>query len=173
MTFLTLVYRLFTATMRFWRRLRRGMRAGDGGGLGSLADTAAVVDDLLDRSGDAPVVRLINALLLEAIRERASDIHIETQEKRLVVRLRIDGILRPVLEPKRALRPASGQPHQGDGAPRHRRKAPAPGRPGVAAGGPPRGRRAGVHHPLAVRRAGGLCAFWTATRPGWGWTAWA
>jgi general secretion pathway protein E len=82
-----------------------GDAAGDGGGLGSLADTAAVVDDLLDRSGDAPVVRLINALLLEAIRERASDIHIETQEKRLVVRLRIDGILRPVLEPKRALAP--------------------------------------------------------------------
>lgn len=82
-----------------------GDAAGEGGGLGSLADTAAVVDDLLDRSGDAPVVRLINALLLEAIRERASDIHIETEEKRLVVRLRVDGILRLVLEPKRALAP--------------------------------------------------------------------
>ncbi|MDQ1901654.1 ATPase, T2SS/T4P/T4SS family [Paracoccus sp. WLY502] len=79
--------------------------AGEGGGLGVLADRAAVVDDLLDHSGDAPVVRLINALLLEAIRERASDIHIETEEKRLVVRLRIDGILRPVLEPRRALAP--------------------------------------------------------------------
>lgn len=79
--------------------------AGDADGLASLADTAAVVDDLLDQSGDAPVVRLINALLLEAIRERASDIHIETQERRLAVRFRVDGILRPVLEPKRALAP--------------------------------------------------------------------
>ena len=79
--------------------------AGDDDDLTSLADTAAVVDDLLDQSGDAPVVRLINALLLEAIRENASDIHIETQEKRLVVRFRIDGILRQMVEPKRALAP--------------------------------------------------------------------
>ncbi|QDA36475.1 type II secretion system protein GspE [Paracoccus liaowanqingii] len=79
--------------------------AGDDDDLASLADTAAVVDDLLDQSGDAPVVRLINALLLEAIRENASDIHIETQEKRLVVRFRIDGILRQMVEPKRALAP--------------------------------------------------------------------
>ena len=70
-----------------------------------LADQVAVVDDLLDQSDDAPVVRLINALLLEAIKEKASDIHIETQERRLVVRFRIDGILRPMVEPKRALAP--------------------------------------------------------------------
>ena len=75
------------------------------GDLASLADSAAVVDDLLDQSDDSPVIRLINALLLEAIRERASDIHIETQEKRLVVRFRIDGALREVLSPRRALAP--------------------------------------------------------------------
>ncbi len=75
------------------------------GDLTSLADTAAVVDDLLDQSDDAPVVRLINALLLEAIRERASDIHIETLERRLVVRFRIDGVLRTMVEPKRSLAP--------------------------------------------------------------------
>ncbi|MEO6300014.1 MAG: ATPase, T2SS/T4P/T4SS family [Paracoccaceae bacterium] len=79
--------------------------AGADGDLASLADTAAVVDDLLDQSDDSPVIRLINALLLEAIRERASDIHIETQEKRLVVRFRIDGQLREVLSPRRALAP--------------------------------------------------------------------
>ncbi len=73
------------------------------GDLAALADSAAVVDDLLDQSDDSPVIRLINALLLEAIRERASDIHIETQEKRLVVRFRIDGELREVLSPRRAL----------------------------------------------------------------------
>ena len=79
--------------------------AGASGDLASLADSAAQVDDLLDQSEDAPVVRLINALLLEAIKEKASDIHIETQERKLIVRFRIDGILRPMVEPKRALAP--------------------------------------------------------------------
>lgn len=73
--------------------------------LASLAGSAAMVDDLLDQSDDAPVVRLINALVLEAIRENASDIHIETEERRLVVRFRVDGIMREVLTPRRALAP--------------------------------------------------------------------
>ena len=73
--------------------------------LAALADSAAQVDDLLDNRDDSPVIRLINALLMEAIREGASDVHIETQEKRLVVRFRIDGVLRDVLEPQRALAP--------------------------------------------------------------------
>ena len=73
--------------------------------LASLADTAASVDDLLAQNDDAPVVRLINALLLEAVREGASDVHIETEERRLLVRFRIDGVLREVISPKRALAP--------------------------------------------------------------------
>lgn len=73
--------------------------------LAALADSAAAVDDLLDQRDDAPVVRLINALLLEAVKEGASDIHIETLEKRLVVRFRIDGVLRDMIEPKRSLAP--------------------------------------------------------------------
>lgn len=76
-----------------------------GANLAALADSAAAVDDLLDQRNDAPVVRLINALLLEAIRENASDVHIEVEEKRLVVRFRIDGVMRDVLEPSRALAP--------------------------------------------------------------------
>lgn len=79
--------------------------AGAHGDLASLADNTAVVDDLLDQSEDAPVVRLINALLQEALKEGASDIHIETQERALKVRFRIDGILRDMVEPKRALAP--------------------------------------------------------------------
>lgn len=79
--------------------------AGASDDLASLADSAAVVDDLLDQSDDAPVIRLINALLLEAIRENASDIHIETQERRLSVRFRVDGVLRDMLQPRRALAP--------------------------------------------------------------------
>ncbi|APE42008.1 type II secretion system protein GspE [Sulfitobacter alexandrii] len=73
--------------------------------LATLADTAASVDDLLAQNDDAPVVRLINALLLEAVKEGASDIHIETEERRLLVRFRIDGVLREVIRPKRALAP--------------------------------------------------------------------
>ncbi|WP_226783110.1 type II secretion system ATPase GspE [Oceaniglobus trochenteri] len=74
-----------------------------GSDLTALANDAASVDDLLDQRDDAPVVRLINALLLEAVREKASDVHIETEENRLVVRFRCDGVLREVIEPKRAL----------------------------------------------------------------------
>ena len=73
--------------------------------LATLADSVASIDDLLDTRDDAPVIRLINALLLEAVREGASDVHIETQEKRLVVRFRIDGVLRDRVEPPRALAP--------------------------------------------------------------------
>jgi len=73
--------------------------------LASLADSAAEVDDLLDSREDSPVIRLINALLLQAIKEGASDIHIETQERRLIVRFRVDGVLREMIQPKRALAP--------------------------------------------------------------------
>ncbi|MGB3794922.1 MAG: ATPase, T2SS/T4P/T4SS family [Alteraurantiacibacter sp.] len=73
--------------------------------LTSLADSAAEVDDLLDNRDDSPVIRLINALLLQAIKEGASDIHVEVLERRLVVRFRIDGVLREIIEPKRALAP--------------------------------------------------------------------
>ncbi len=79
--------------------------AGDKIDLATLADSAAEVDDLLDTRDDSPVIRLINALLLQAIKEGASDIHIETQERRLIVRFRIDGVLRDMIEPKRALAP--------------------------------------------------------------------
>jgi len=73
--------------------------------LHALAESAASVDDLLDQNDSAPVVRLINALLLEAVKEGASDIHIEMEERRLVVRFRVDGVLREVIQPKRSLAP--------------------------------------------------------------------
>ena len=73
--------------------------------LAALADSAAAVDDLLDSRDDSPVIRLINALLLEAVKDGASDIHVETQEKRCVVRFRVDGVLRDMIEPARALAP--------------------------------------------------------------------
>lgn len=76
---------------------------GDEMDLASLADSVPETEDLLEQEGDAPIIRLINALLTEAIKENASDIHIETYEKRLVVRFRVDGVLREVVQPKRAL----------------------------------------------------------------------
>ena len=71
--------------------------------LASLADQMPQTEDLLEQQDDAPIIRLINAILGEAIKEGASDIHVETFEKRLVVRFRVDGVLREVLEPKREL----------------------------------------------------------------------
>ncbi|CDH44364.1 type II secretion system ATPase GspE [Candidatus Contendibacter odensensis] len=62
-------------------------------------------EDLLESADDAPIIRLINALLTEAIKENASDIHIETFENRLLVRFRVDGVLREALQPPRALGP--------------------------------------------------------------------
>jgi general secretion pathway protein E len=76
---------------------------GDDMDLASLADSVPETEDLLEQEGDAPIKRLINALLTEAVKEGASDIHVETYEKRLVVRFRIDGVLREVVQPKRAL----------------------------------------------------------------------
>ena len=79
--------------------------------LGEEIDLAALADgipdeaDLLEQEGDAPVIRLINALIAEALRENASDIHIETFETTVRVRFRIDGVLREVGTPKRALAP--------------------------------------------------------------------
>jgi general secretion pathway protein E len=71
--------------------------------LAALAEQVPETEDLLEQEDDAPIIRLINAILGEAIKENASDIHLETFEKRLVVRFRVDGILREVLEPKREL----------------------------------------------------------------------
>ena len=78
---------------------------GDEMDLASLADALPTTEDLLDQQDDAPIVRLINALLSEAIRESASDVHVETFEQELLVRFRVDGVLREVVRPKRQLAP--------------------------------------------------------------------
>ena len=61
--------------------------------------------DLLESDDDAPIIRFINAVLTEAIKESASDVHIETYENRLGIRFRIDGVMREVLQTRRALAP--------------------------------------------------------------------
>ena len=71
--------------------------------LASLADDIQESEDLLENEDDAPIIKLINAMLGEAIKLGASDIHVETFEKALIVRFRVDGILREVLRPNRRL----------------------------------------------------------------------
>jgi general secretion pathway protein E len=71
--------------------------------LAELTHNLPQATDLLESEDDAPIVRLINALLTQAVREGASDIHIEPFETRSVVRFRVDGILRDIIEPQRAL----------------------------------------------------------------------
>ncbi len=67
-------------------------------GLQQLLKTLPKTADLLESEDDAPIIRLINAMLSESIKLTASDIHIEPFEDKLVVRVRIDGILREMLE---------------------------------------------------------------------------
>ena len=74
--------------------------------LARLMQDLPPAEDLLDSGAQAPVIRMINALLLQALRERASDVHFEPYEARSVVRFRVDGVLRDVLEPPRALHAA-------------------------------------------------------------------
>ena len=76
------------------------------GDLARLLQELPPAEDLLDSGTQAPVIRMINALLLQALRERASDLHFEPYEARSVVRFRVDGVLRDVIEPPRALHAA-------------------------------------------------------------------
>jgi general secretion pathway protein E len=71
----------------------------------AVAQSLPEPEDLLESEDDAPIIRLINALLTQAIKEDASDIHIEPYEAKLVVRFRVDGVLREVLTPRRVLAP--------------------------------------------------------------------
>lgn len=73
--------------------------------LSQLIEDLPKTEDLLENQDDAPVIRLLNALFSQAIKEKASDIHIETFENEVSVRMRIDGVLRVVLEIQRALAP--------------------------------------------------------------------
>jgi general secretion pathway protein E len=70
---------------------------GMGSELDLLADGLPTAEDLLDTADDAPAIRLINGIIADAARNGVSDIHIEPYETGLVVRMRIDGVLRETL----------------------------------------------------------------------------
>ena len=68
-----------------------------------LLQDVPAIEDLLESSDDAPVIRMINALLTQSLREGASDIHIEPFEQTSVVRFRIDGALRDIVRPRKGI----------------------------------------------------------------------
>lgn len=72
--------------------------------LDQLAETIEP-EDLMESADDAPIIRLINAILSEAIKINASDIHIEAFENRMRVRFRVDGVLREILQPPKNIAP--------------------------------------------------------------------
>ncbi len=74
--------------------------------LSRMMQELPAVEDLLEMADDAPIIRLLNALLTQAAREGASDIHIEPYERHSSVRFRVDGTLREVVQPHRALHAA-------------------------------------------------------------------
>ena len=74
--------------------------------LSRMMQELPAVEDLLESAGDAPIIRMLNALLTQAVRDGASDIHIEPYERHSSVRFRVDGSLREVVQPNRALHAA-------------------------------------------------------------------
>ena len=123
----------------------------DEAGADLLADPAS---GELDAGEEASVIKLVNDLLLEAIRERATDIHIEPYEDELTIRYRIDGVL------SEAGVPADGEPvperdrepPQDHGGPEHRREAEAAGRTDLASAQGAGVRPPRLGHPDGLRR---------------------
>ena len=73
--------------------------------LSQVAQELQEPSDLLESDDDAPIIRFINAVLTEAVKDNASDVHIEPYENRLGVRFRVDGVMREILETRRRLAP--------------------------------------------------------------------
>jgi general secretion pathway protein E len=73
--------------------------------LAHLAQDLPEPSDLLESDDQAPIIKLINAILTQAVKDNASDIHIEPFENRLVVRFRVDGVLREVIQSRRGVAP--------------------------------------------------------------------
>lgn len=74
-----------------------------GDNLDRLAGELDEPQDLLDATDEAPIIRLVNSVLFQAVKQRASDIHFESFERGLVIRYRIDGVLYPILSPPKRL----------------------------------------------------------------------
>mgnify|MGYP000353663140 FL=1 len=66
--------------------------------LQSFAGSISATEDLLSGSNDTPIIKLINGIISQAVKNRASDIHFEPYEDTLIVRFRVDGILKEILK---------------------------------------------------------------------------
>ena len=69
---------------------------------GELSEFSDLDSDALDLTNEAPIIKMVNVILSQAVTERASDIHIESYEKTVTVRYRVDGILHKVLSPPKS-----------------------------------------------------------------------
>ncbi len=78
----------------------------DGGSIEAIAHSFEEPKDLLDLTDEAPIIKLLNTLLFQAVKEQSSDIHIEPFEKQLEVRFRKDGVLYPILSPPKIVQDA-------------------------------------------------------------------
>ena len=74
--------------------------------LSRMMQELPAVEDLLEAANDAPIIRMLNALLTQAAKDGASDIHIEPYERSSSVRFRVDGTLREIVQPNKALHAA-------------------------------------------------------------------
>lgn len=100
---------ILDAINRFYDRLSGSAQEvvnGLGEGLESITTVWEEPKDLIDLADEAPIIKLINSLLFQAVKDRASDIHIEPYEKVVEVRYRIDGVLYPVLTPPKTIQEA-------------------------------------------------------------------
>ena len=145
---------------RHQRRLPAAHRAGPGvhrnprpHGPSSTRSPLASREDLLDNASRAPVIKLVNLILFEAVKSNASDVHVQPYEDRLLVRTRIDGVLYDSFTLPKTDSGGSHQPGEGDGADEHRREAAEPGRPRDGADRPAHRRPAHRQPAHQLRRA--------------------
>ena len=110
------------------------------------------VTDLAKIGNESPVIRFVNYLIFDAIKQGASDIHIEPKEKQLKIRYRIDGILFEAMNPPHAMQASAISAPEDHGEPRHRRAPPPAGRPHPRDGPRPQDRPA--HSAPSPRRTG-------------------
>ena len=112
------------------RALEEMPDVGDAGDVEVLDELEEISAEALQRQGeDAPVIKLVNVILMSAIQKGASDIHIEPYEKEFRVRYRIDGILYNIMAPPMKYPRRDHVAHQDHVEARHRGEAPAAGRP--------------------------------------------
>ncbi len=123
------------------------------GDIGSLAQEIDEAEDVLDVANKAPIIKLVNTILFQALKLRASDVHFQCYAERMQVRFRIDGILYDMDSIPRRVAGSDHQPRQGHGEDGHRRAPVAAGRTRDDQDRRRRGRRAHQLRAHDARRA--------------------